>query len=92
MADHYHDPADLKLLKEMSKLAPHEFTAWLNQRRGEAKKMEKSGGSAARWRGDLALSRRRADSASEEESQPVPVAWQEAHRPCPGARSARRGG
>src|ERR1700756_3292106 len=30
MADHYHDPADLKLLKEMSKLAPHAFTAWLN--------------------------------------------------------------
>ena len=30
MADHYHDPADLRLLKEMSKLAPTEFNAWLN--------------------------------------------------------------
>jgi AhpD family alkylhydroperoxidase len=30
MADHYHDPADLRLLKEMSKLAPAEFNAWLN--------------------------------------------------------------
>src|ERR1700739_2555970 len=30
MSDHYHDPADLRLLKEMSKLAPTEFTAWLN--------------------------------------------------------------
>jgi AhpD family alkylhydroperoxidase len=30
MSDHYHDPADLKLLKEMSKLAPTEFNAWLN--------------------------------------------------------------
>ena len=30
MADHYHDPADLKLLKEMSKLATAEFNAWLN--------------------------------------------------------------
>jgi AhpD family alkylhydroperoxidase len=27
---HYHDENDLKLLKEMSKLAPKEFTAWLN--------------------------------------------------------------
>lgn len=30
MSDHYHDPADLRLLKEMSKLAPTEFNAWLN--------------------------------------------------------------
>lgn len=30
MSDHYHDPADLRLLKEMSKLAPAEFTAWLS--------------------------------------------------------------
>jgi AhpD family alkylhydroperoxidase len=30
MPDHYHDPADLRLLKEMSKAAPTEFTAWLN--------------------------------------------------------------
>ena len=30
MPDHYHDPADLRLLKEMNKLAPAEFTAWLN--------------------------------------------------------------
>jgi AhpD family alkylhydroperoxidase len=28
MSNHYHDPADLKLLKEMSKLAPTEFNAW----------------------------------------------------------------
>jgi AhpD family alkylhydroperoxidase len=30
MSDHYHDPTDLKLLKEMRKLAPAEFEAWLN--------------------------------------------------------------
>ena len=30
MPDYYHDPADLRLLKEMNKLAPAEFTAWLN--------------------------------------------------------------
>src|SRR6266404_9584936 len=29
MSDHYHDPADLRLLKEMGKLAPTEFNAWL---------------------------------------------------------------
>lgn len=28
MANHYHDKDDLKLLKEMSKLAPEEFQAW----------------------------------------------------------------
>ena len=27
---HYHDENDLKLLKEMSKLAPEEFKAWAN--------------------------------------------------------------
>jgi AhpD family alkylhydroperoxidase len=30
MGDHYHDQADLRLLKEMGKLAPAEFNAWLN--------------------------------------------------------------
>jgi AhpD family alkylhydroperoxidase len=30
MSDHYHDPKDLRLLKEMNKLAPAEFDAWLN--------------------------------------------------------------
>jgi AhpD family alkylhydroperoxidase len=30
MAEHYHDQADLRLLKEMGKLAPAEFEAWLN--------------------------------------------------------------
>ena len=30
MSDHYHDPKDLRLLKEMGKLAPTEFDAWLN--------------------------------------------------------------
>ena len=30
MSDHYHDPADLRFLKEMGKLAPAEFNAWLN--------------------------------------------------------------
>ena len=29
MSDHYHDPADLRLLKEMGKEAPTEFNAWL---------------------------------------------------------------
>lgn len=29
MSEHYHDPADLRLLKEMGKLAPAEFNAWL---------------------------------------------------------------
>jgi AhpD family alkylhydroperoxidase len=30
MSDHYHDPADMKLMREMRKLAPAEFEAWLN--------------------------------------------------------------
>ncbi len=30
MSEHYHDKDDLKLLKDMSKLAPEEFKAWLN--------------------------------------------------------------
>jgi AhpD family alkylhydroperoxidase len=29
MSDHFHDPADLKLLKEMKKLAPADFDAWV---------------------------------------------------------------
>ena len=29
MAEHYHDPNDLKLMREMRKLAPDEFNAWL---------------------------------------------------------------
>ncbi len=27
---HYHDENDMKLLKDMAKLSPEEFTAWLN--------------------------------------------------------------
>lgn len=30
MSDHYHDPADLRFLKQMGKLAPNDFNAWLN--------------------------------------------------------------
>jgi AhpD family alkylhydroperoxidase len=30
MSEHFHDPADLRFFKEMSKLAPAEFEAWLN--------------------------------------------------------------
>ena len=30
MSEHYHDAADLRFLKEMSKFAPTEFNAWLN--------------------------------------------------------------
>ena len=29
MSDHYHDPGDLQLIKEMGKLAQPEFDAWL---------------------------------------------------------------
>jgi AhpD family alkylhydroperoxidase len=29
MSDHYHDPADLRFLKQMGKLAPNDFNAWL---------------------------------------------------------------
>jgi AhpD family alkylhydroperoxidase len=29
MSEHYHDSADLRVLKEMRKLAPTEFEAWL---------------------------------------------------------------
>ena len=29
MSEHYHDVADLRFLKEMGKLAPAEFNAWL---------------------------------------------------------------
>ena len=30
MSEHYHDAGDLRFLKEMSKLAPADFTAWFN--------------------------------------------------------------
>ncbi|HVP55916.1 MAG TPA: carboxymuconolactone decarboxylase family protein [Candidatus Eisenbacteria bacterium] len=30
MSEHYHDAGDLRLLKEMGKLAPVEFNAWLD--------------------------------------------------------------
>ncbi len=30
MSEHYHDPSDLRLFKEMRKLAPSDFEAWLN--------------------------------------------------------------
>lgn len=30
MNEHYHEASDLRLLKEMGKLAPAEFEAWLN--------------------------------------------------------------
>ena len=29
MSEHYHDAADMKLLKEMKKLAPADFDAWV---------------------------------------------------------------
>jgi AhpD family alkylhydroperoxidase len=30
MSEHYHDENDLKLMREMRKLAPDDFSAWLN--------------------------------------------------------------
>ena len=33
MSDHYHDPADLRLLKDMRTLAPHDFEAWVGLNR-----------------------------------------------------------
>src|SRR4030088_2216656 len=30
MSEHYHDASDLKLLRDMRKLAPKDFEAWLN--------------------------------------------------------------
>lgn len=30
MSEHYHDAGDLRLLREMGKLAPTDFNAWLN--------------------------------------------------------------
>jgi AhpD family alkylhydroperoxidase len=30
MSEHYHDVGDLRFLKEMAKLAPTEFNAWLS--------------------------------------------------------------
>ena len=30
MSEHYHDAADLRLLKDMGQLAPKDFEAWLN--------------------------------------------------------------
>ena len=30
MSDHYHDENDIKLIREMRKLAPEDFNAWLN--------------------------------------------------------------
>jgi AhpD family alkylhydroperoxidase len=33
MSDHYHDPADVKRLKDMRALAPTEYEAWVNLNR-----------------------------------------------------------
>lgn len=30
MSEHYHDPGDMKLLRDMRKLAPKDYEAWLN--------------------------------------------------------------
>lgn len=30
MSQHYHDPADMRLLKDMRKLAPKDYEAWFN--------------------------------------------------------------
>ena len=30
MSDHYHDPSDTRLFREMRKLAPADFEAWVN--------------------------------------------------------------
>ena len=30
MSEHYHDAADMRLMKDMRKLAPADFEAWLN--------------------------------------------------------------
>ena len=30
MSEHYHDAGDLRFLKQMGKLAPNDFNAWLN--------------------------------------------------------------
>ena len=30
MSDYYHDPSDLRLLKQMQSLAPEDFKAWLD--------------------------------------------------------------
>ena len=30
MSEHYHDPSDIRLLKEMRKLAPKDYEAWFN--------------------------------------------------------------
>jgi AhpD family alkylhydroperoxidase len=30
MSEHYHDASDMKLLRDMRKLAPKDFEAWLN--------------------------------------------------------------
>jgi len=32
MSEHYHDVGDLRFLREMSQLAPTEFSAWLSVR------------------------------------------------------------
>src|SRR5262245_30851328 len=33
MSDHYHDPADLRLLKDMRTLAPNDYEAWVGLNR-----------------------------------------------------------
>ena len=30
MSEHYHDPTDMRLLKDMRKLAPKDYEAWFN--------------------------------------------------------------
>jgi AhpD family alkylhydroperoxidase len=44
MSDHFHDPSDVRLLREMRKLAPGEYEAWL----GLEKIIGKDGGAIPR--------------------------------------------
>jgi AhpD family alkylhydroperoxidase len=44
MAEHYHDESDLKLMRDMRKLAPDDFNAWL----GLEKSVGRDGGAIPR--------------------------------------------
>ena len=53
MSEHYHDPADLRLLKEMRTLAPNDFEAWVGLNRIVARTdgaISRNTRASSRWR------------------------------------------
>src|SRR5438445_7246537 len=66
MSEHYHDVGDLRFLKEMGKLAPTEFNAWLGldkivgREDGHSEKISRAHRIGCRFHDSMSLLHRRA--------------------------------